>query len=419
VGAAGTPATTEPEREPSNAPRPGRRTGPAPRGHGTGGPPGVLVRHPPSWIRRWWAWHKEDKVVEVGGSSVGPVDQVVGVKPRPPFAPGEPAGPDPVAEDPSHGPGDGPALSADPTGRPSRSRTHSIFPSQARRRTASTASLAPAAVSASHGPPVRLLPHQGLGPCVDHHSGRGSVLGRGAGQGLQQSVGHAGPRRVVRLRVRGNPIDPPLQGRLHHRALLGGEHPLDPQHRALVVPSEPQEPPTMVLPGLFRPDLLMASGLQPEGRGAEAGGSTSPVGVCIGGGEPGQGLELVPGQLALLVGPGDLQEQAEGPGHPHPLAGRPARKPVPGRQPRGHGGGPRRPPPLPAVVLGHRPEHLCGGRGHHRRGPVHGPGQGIHAGTAESHGCKLRRGRDTNVGGVVTRTSRGAGPPAAASRHRL
>jgi hypothetical protein len=51
------------------------------------GPPPSFVDQPVVGVAQ------EDEVVEVRGPSVGPVDEVVGVQPPLPFAPGEPAPP--------------------------------------------------------------------------------------------------------------------------------------------------------------------------------------------------------------------------------------------------------------------------------------------------------------------------------------
>jgi hypothetical protein len=150
-------------------------------------PPPALVDQPVVGVAQ------KDQVLQVGGSAVGPVDQVVGVEPPPALAPGEPAGPlVPVGEDPEEGAPDGPAPPPDP---------HRVAPGLQNPLDGPVAGQAADRLrrkpSSSLGlrQPRRfclLLPEEGLGPGVDHHRGRVRLSG---GQ-IHEGIGHPGRRRI-------------------------------------------------------------------------------------------------------------------------------------------------------------------------------------------------------------------------------
>jgi hypothetical protein len=135
---------------------------------------------------------QQDEVVEVGGSTICPVDQMVGLDPPLPLAPGEAAPQVTMAEQSRELAGDGPAPPADPH-RASSGFQDPLDPPVAGQPADRVGSQAGSTLGLGKPrTPGRFLSGEDLGPGVDHQSGRRSVLSVPSSGQLHQSVGHPG-----------------------------------------------------------------------------------------------------------------------------------------------------------------------------------------------------------------------------------
>src|SRR5919106_2544029 len=221
------------------------------------GPPPALVDEAVVGVAQ------EHQVVQVGGPAIGPVDQVVGVQPPLPLASGEPAGPSvPVPEHPEEGTGHTPAPPAHPH-RAALPLQDPLDPPVAGQPADGIRGKAMAALGLCQPrAPLWLRTGQCFGSCMDHHRGRLRPPGGQVHQGVRESSAST----VDGLRVSGDSLGPPLQGGLEGRPLLGREHPLQPQHRALPVPVQPQVPGPSGFLGLPGPGPVVPAALPPQPR---------------------------------------------------------------------------------------------------------------------------------------------------------
>jgi hypothetical protein len=191
-----------------------------------------------------------------------------------------------------------------PRGRPRDSSTQSIRPSQASRRMLSEAIRCPPSVSASQGPiPGSSRTSTPASACTTTVAGWEPPTATS-----NQAVGQPGSGGIGRLWIAGDVCGPTRDGRLQSRSLFRREQALQPKHRAIGVPGQVQVP-LRVQPLRFsNTEPLMAASLAPQPCRAELGSFPGPCLIGLRRGEPGQGPELVPGQLPSGVRGGDPWE---------------------------------------------------------------------------------------------------------------
>jgi hypothetical protein len=180
----------------------------------------VTARPPPTFVDQPVVGvAQQDQVVQVRRPAVGPVDQVVGMEPPLPSAPWEPAPPSvPRRRTRSRDPGTRRPLLPMPTGRPARSRTHSILLSQASRRMDSEVRRWPPLVSANQGAWSGSCPLR-----ISAAAWTTTVAGSGPPAAMSTRASANRAPAGARASASRDVLRPPGDGGLERRALLRGE----------------------------------------------------------------------------------------------------------------------------------------------------------------------------------------------------
>jgi hypothetical protein len=122
--------------------------------------------------------------------------------------------------------------------------------------------------------------------------------------------------RIYRLSIGREALGALVEDALEGRSLVGGKHPVYPQDRVLLVPSEREVASPMVILRFLVPDPFVTASLEPQRLRPEARSSSGPILIGLRSGEPHEGSQLLPPEQGGGVRRPYPRQPLQRPGHP-------------------------------------------------------------------------------------------------------